>query len=488
MHPPCHMIILLYSATTAMQYANAARVNSLSKLRVLKRYCTVQSITSLLLNSPKTYNKMPQFEPGSLVLTKIKGFPPWPSMILPDDLAPATIVNKKPKSGLSSTKLKKEHKKLSSLSDEEKQTLLGVYLVKFFHDDTYQWAYGLDLVTLAKEKEQIDAVKPKRMSKGLEKAFTVAANVPPMEEFAQFGSYGKPDIIIDDDEEEKVKVHQEEQDNKKPVKKIGKLKLNVKGEDEDKNVSGDEKPKRGKRKAAAAEPKNTEAKKKRVKKEENPKEKEIVQVEDGLQSEDLGDDAEEEESVEVEEEDDDDEADDDNEDIIDLEIEEEVSRQFQKDKDEITKLEAKYDDLVDDSNWPLNPYLTPEEEQEVRNSKLRNKRQKNATQYGETVAVQTTAVLNARRILANEAIKPAAEFDVRAVEQAANKIKNVAQKPLLRSVAVRCRIAKPVVVMLRRSDLGGEQWTAVRDVLVAVHKAINSVDYHPVVVQENYVV
>lgn len=44
------------------------------------------------------YLSMSEYQPTSIVLAKVKGYPAWPAMVLDESLLPEHISNKKPKS------------------------------------------------------------------------------------------------------------------------------------------------------------------------------------------------------------------------------------------------------------------------------------------------------------------------------------------------------------------------------------------------------
>lgn len=119
---------------------------------------------------------MAEFKPGLIVLSKVKGFSPWPSMILPESLAPDNIMKIKPK----------VRTRKSRRGEEDSED--GIYLVKFFSDDTYQWLQALELQPLP--LDQLESFKPRRSSRKLDLAYKVAAKNLDMYEFATYGSLG----------------------------------------------------------------------------------------------------------------------------------------------------------------------------------------------------------------------------------------------------------------------------------------------------------
>lgn len=158
--------------------------------------------------------------PTSIVLAKVKGYPPWPAMVLDENLLPQNIIDKRPKS---------VHPKRSKRSRGKPITILPV---RFFSDDTYIWIKDSDLKTMT--TEMIDThlnSDKKRKDKLLEKAYQLAKSPPDMEEFVKWGSRGPPKdkkvesetstdygyveddfVVADDVEDEDVEESEEEED------------------------------------------------------------------------------------------------------------------------------------------------------------------------------------------------------------------------------------------------------------------------------------
>lgn len=93
---------------------------------------------------------MSEYQPTSIVLAKVKGYPAWPAMVLDESLLPEHISNKKPKSktnpptSISSPTPQSPSKKKPSI----------IVPVRFFSDDTYIWINTNDLKPLTKQMIQ----------------------------------------------------------------------------------------------------------------------------------------------------------------------------------------------------------------------------------------------------------------------------------------------------------------------------------------------
>ena len=120
-----------------------------------------------------------EFTPRAIVLAKVKGYPPWPAMVLEESILPEEVLAKKPKSV---KQLKKKGAKK-----------VFVLPVRFFSDDTYIWMRSTDVKVLTQEMSR-DFLENKKKRKGtlLQYAYELANNPPEMELFAKWGSKGKP--------------------------------------------------------------------------------------------------------------------------------------------------------------------------------------------------------------------------------------------------------------------------------------------------------
>lgn len=150
-------------------------------------------------NTEPTSNGTKPYSPTSVVLAKVKGYPPWPAMVLDESLLPQNISDKRPKNVRQKSGRKGRGKDVTVLP------------VRFFSDDTYIWIKDNELKPMT--QQMIDAhlsSDKKRKDKLLEKAYQLAKNPPDMKEFVTWGSRGPPKNQKLDTEYEEEDVEMEE--------------------------------------------------------------------------------------------------------------------------------------------------------------------------------------------------------------------------------------------------------------------------------------
>ncbi|EDK36295.2 hypothetical protein PGUG_00393 [Meyerozyma guilliermondii ATCC 6260] len=150
-------------------------------------------------NIEPTSNGAKSYSPTSVVLAKVKGYPPWPAMVLDESLLPQNILDKRPKNVRQKSGRKGRGKDVTVLP------------VRFFSDDTYIWIKDNELKPMT--QQMIDAhlsSDKKRKDKLLEKAYQLAKNPPDMKEFVTWGSRGPPKNQKLDPEYEEEDVEMEE--------------------------------------------------------------------------------------------------------------------------------------------------------------------------------------------------------------------------------------------------------------------------------------
>ncbi|KAK9472496.1 uncharacterized protein V1510DRAFT_394441 [Dipodascopsis tothii] len=167
------------------------------------------------------------FTPGTIVTAKLKGFPPWPAMILTEEFLPANILKMKPIGG------GRRRKNAPEETKDDAPEEVSAWPVRFFNDDNYMWATRSELKLLPKATAEsfVSSSKAKK-DKALIQAYKIAADPPDM----------KAADEMDVDEPEKDEPEYEEE---KPKRKPAKRKPKDTGDDEAKT------PKR-KRKAPEA--------------------------------------------------------------------------------------------------------------------------------------------------------------------------------------------------------------------------------------------
>ncbi|CUM64175.1 uncharacterized protein PRCAT00001768001 [Priceomyces carsonii] len=120
------------------------------------------------------------FIPLTVVLAKVKGYPPWPAMVLDESILPDNLMEKKPKS------IKKQSKKKNSKPIE-------ILPVRFFSDDTYIWIKNQELKLLNDDQieKYLSVDRKRRKDQLLYRAYKLAKDPPEMENFVRYGSRGK---------------------------------------------------------------------------------------------------------------------------------------------------------------------------------------------------------------------------------------------------------------------------------------------------------
>lgn len=151
------------------------------------------------------YIEAKMFQPTDIVIAKMKGYPPWPAMIIPFEIIPQQVLSKNrsklPEDFDSDSDDTEKIEYSSMLSFKKFKRELSNYCVKFFHDDSYVWLNPRNLTTL--DMSQIDTFLSKvnvKTSKKLSMAYEMAkqglSSGIDVWEFVEYGSEGKPD---DDD-------------------------------------------------------------------------------------------------------------------------------------------------------------------------------------------------------------------------------------------------------------------------------------------------
>ena len=92
---------------------------------------------------------MSEYQPTSIVLAKVKGYPAWPAMVLDESLLPEHISNK---TKIENQSLQHQFHLPLHNSIEKKPSI--IVPVRFFSDDTYIWINTNDLKPLTKQMIQ----------------------------------------------------------------------------------------------------------------------------------------------------------------------------------------------------------------------------------------------------------------------------------------------------------------------------------------------
>ncbi|KAG0660718.1 hypothetical protein C6P45_001527 [Maudiozyma exigua] len=142
------------------------------------------------------------FQPTQIVLAKVKGYSPWPSMIIPEEIIPANVMKSEyvTQSDSEDTDTKDPENFIiysDILSFKKFTTSQEIYCVKFFCDDSYRWVKHRDLSILTIEdcRDWLDADirKNKKLIPAYEMALKglVTDNAIDVWEFVEYGSQGK---------------------------------------------------------------------------------------------------------------------------------------------------------------------------------------------------------------------------------------------------------------------------------------------------------
>ncbi|VUG16109.1 DEBR0S1_07910g1_1 [Brettanomyces bruxellensis] len=166
-----------------------------------------------------------QYKSGDLVLTKIKGFPEWPTRVVDFSLLPEHIQNLKPKTVSSkSTSRSRSRRRNGKGSRDHGESIC----VKFYGDDEYTWCSTNDLKPLSEEQVADYLVKKgeipdktgnyvaKKTAKGkkLTEAYKLAYNKElSADDFIKYGSEGKPA------KPEAEEIEEQEEEIEEPAKK-----------------------------------------------------------------------------------------------------------------------------------------------------------------------------------------------------------------------------------------------------------------------------
>lgn len=211
------------------------------------------------------------FPPGTIVLAKLKSFPPWPAIVIPNELVPEGIVSSKPKKPLRPTSRSKRK------AAQPKDVDARLWCVRFLRDDTFMWATIKDISLLTKDQIE-NALKAKKMKKVIRGAYEMALDPPDVEEFIIYGSDGKP-INIDNEandedfEDEGSNGYDDEEESEEV-------------EDEDDDASEEEVVTKKRKRTERSTPKKTNTKPTRAKPSSRSKKPKIVQDPDTSSDED----------------------------------------------------------------------------------------------------------------------------------------------------------------------------------------------------------
>lgn len=188
------------------------------------------------------------FNPGMVVLAKLKGFPAWPAMILDETNLPPNVLGVKPKSSSSKNRRK------SSAADDGM-----LWPVRFFVDNNHMWASRSELKVLSSNEAQEYVENPKsKRDKTLVQAYRMAVEPPSLEDFVN----PKVEEIVAEEEEEEQIDEEGDVDMEKPKRKRAAPKKKAEPKSKSKSKSVKKEP--AKKRSGAKQPDETPAKKAKI--------------------------------------------------------------------------------------------------------------------------------------------------------------------------------------------------------------------------------
>lgn len=157
------------------------------------------------------------YQPTGIVLAKVKGYPAWPALIVPNELIPEHVMRNRSRNQSSQTKNISKDETVDDqvndvASDDEDVSkyivysdilkfrkfddIKSQYCVKFFCDDSYIWVRNNDVQLLTEEDCDKWLNSSKKKNKKLIPAYEMArkgSQGVDVWEFIEYGSAGKPD-------------------------------------------------------------------------------------------------------------------------------------------------------------------------------------------------------------------------------------------------------------------------------------------------------
>ncbi|CUS22260.1 LAQU0S05e01332g1_1 [Lachancea quebecensis] len=175
------------------------------------------------------------YQPTDIVLAKVKGFPAWPALVVPEEIAPANVLEERPgRPTVEELDDEQDPDNFISYSDtlrfRKNFKPHNSYLLKFLCDDSYIWLKPTDFKPLTPEQCDAWLSKSSKKSKKLIPAFELARRGTQgpdgidVWEFVQYGSSGKPaeeeyvePAVEHEQEEGQEKEEEEEEEEAEPL-------------------------------------------------------------------------------------------------------------------------------------------------------------------------------------------------------------------------------------------------------------------------------
>ncbi|EWC48037.1 hypothetical protein DRE_02616 [Drechslerella stenobrocha 248] len=141
------------------------------------------------------------FKPGMIVLARLKGYSPWPAIIVEEDMLPPAVLKARPKD---STSKRKGKFSMVGIPDDEipvaaRGSSAGHWPLMFLDNfDSFSWTMFTEITLL--DEAAIDAFSPRGKAKDIVKAYENAKKGLTLEEIREM----KADALADPEEDEEA--------------------------------------------------------------------------------------------------------------------------------------------------------------------------------------------------------------------------------------------------------------------------------------------
>ncbi len=178
-----------------------------------------------------------EFPSGAIVLAKIKGYPSWPAMILPESYVPKNVLAQKPKTSYKKLKQKtKKNRRKSKVSksngsdnDSDEETRNRVWPIRFLADSSYGWPSKKEMKFLSKNDAEEYLEKNRYAKEDLLNAYREVLNPPSLDDFAP--QYENNDDEMESENEYDDEIESEDEYDEPEIKeKYNKQKKHIKSE------------------------------------------------------------------------------------------------------------------------------------------------------------------------------------------------------------------------------------------------------------------
>lgn len=186
-------------------------------------------------------------QPGEYYLARMKGHPPWPSVICDEEMLPNSLLTTRPVTArMPDKKFRKPE-----YEDGGKRAHERTYPIMFLHTNEFAWMPNTDLTPLDPEDEAIKNPSEKGKSKTLLAAYAKAAEANDLQHFKTMLAEHQKALQQDMEEKEAAAERAAAKKAKKSRKSSDAAALADDGDEMDVDDEGVEKPKSKKRKKPA---------------------------------------------------------------------------------------------------------------------------------------------------------------------------------------------------------------------------------------------